>query len=216
MSSIVLTGDTSGAITVSAPAVAGTNTITMPASSGTLAIGDSTGSVIEELHSLCNGTDLRGRATITNVTGVQNLTTTYAVATGSEVTNYTPPVGTTMVIYEYNFYIGYANTIGGISHYRFYYSTDGSTYIEAESLRRNHFAYYGGSNPIFRVPIILGASTGVANDAILTDVRPTLYLKWETREYGSGNQQKLHATRYWDGADVSIFSKPQVMIKAIV
>jgi len=37
MSSIVLTGDTSGAITVSAPAIAGTNTITMPASSGTLA-----------------------------------------------------------------------------------------------------------------------------------------------------------------------------------
>ena len=45
MGSIVLTGDTSGAITVSAPAEAGTNTITMPASSGTLAIGDSTGSV---------------------------------------------------------------------------------------------------------------------------------------------------------------------------
>ncbi len=36
MSSIVLTGDTSGAITVSAPAVAGTNTITLPASTGTL------------------------------------------------------------------------------------------------------------------------------------------------------------------------------------
>lgn len=215
MSSIVLTGDTSGAITVSAPAVAGTNTITMPASSGTLAIGDSTGSVIEELHSLCNGTDLRGRATITNVTGVQNLTTTYAVATGSEVTNYTPPVGTTMVIYEWNFYIGYVEN-GGISHYRFYYSTDGSTYIEAESFRRNHFSYYAGSNPIFRVPIILGASTGVANDAILTDVRPTLYLKWEVREYGSGNEQKLHTTTYWDGASVSVLSKPQVMIKAIV
>ena len=36
MSSIVLTGDTSGAITVSAPAVAGTNTITLPASTVTL------------------------------------------------------------------------------------------------------------------------------------------------------------------------------------
>jgi hypothetical protein len=36
MSSIVLTGDTSGAITVSAPAVAGTNTITMPSETGTL------------------------------------------------------------------------------------------------------------------------------------------------------------------------------------
>ena len=37
MADIVLTGDTSGAITVAAPAVAGTNTLTLPASTGTLA-----------------------------------------------------------------------------------------------------------------------------------------------------------------------------------
>ncbi len=37
MADIVLTGDTSGAITVSAPAVAGTNTLTLPATTGTLA-----------------------------------------------------------------------------------------------------------------------------------------------------------------------------------
>ncbi len=37
MSDIVLNGDTSGAITVSAPAVAGTNTLTLPATTGTLA-----------------------------------------------------------------------------------------------------------------------------------------------------------------------------------
>ena len=36
MADIVLTGDTSGAITVAAPAVAGTNTLTLPASTGTL------------------------------------------------------------------------------------------------------------------------------------------------------------------------------------
>ena len=34
MADIVLTGDTSGAITVAAPAVAGTNTITLPAETG--------------------------------------------------------------------------------------------------------------------------------------------------------------------------------------
>ena len=34
MSSIVISGDTSGSITVAAPAVAGTNTITMPALTG--------------------------------------------------------------------------------------------------------------------------------------------------------------------------------------
>ena len=35
MSSIVISGDTSGAITLAAPAVAGTNTITLPATTGT-------------------------------------------------------------------------------------------------------------------------------------------------------------------------------------
>ena len=37
MSSIKLTGDTSGEITISAPAVAGTNTLTLPASTSTIA-----------------------------------------------------------------------------------------------------------------------------------------------------------------------------------
>jgi hypothetical protein len=36
MASMILSGDTSGAITVSAPAVAGTNTITFPANTGTV------------------------------------------------------------------------------------------------------------------------------------------------------------------------------------
>lgn len=36
MSSIVVSGDTSGAITIAAPAVAGTNTLTLPASTGTI------------------------------------------------------------------------------------------------------------------------------------------------------------------------------------
>lgn len=38
MSSIVVSGDTSGAITLQAPLVAGTNTITIPAATGTLAL----------------------------------------------------------------------------------------------------------------------------------------------------------------------------------
>lgn len=39
MSSIVISGDTSGAITLQAPAVAGSTTINLPAESGTLAFG---------------------------------------------------------------------------------------------------------------------------------------------------------------------------------
>lgn len=40
MSSIVVSGDTSGAITIAAPAVAGTNTLTLPASTGTVALNN--------------------------------------------------------------------------------------------------------------------------------------------------------------------------------
>lgn len=39
MSSIVIAGDTSGSVTLQAPAVAGTTVLTLPATSGTLAIG---------------------------------------------------------------------------------------------------------------------------------------------------------------------------------
>ena len=42
MSSIVISGDTSGAITLAAPAVAGTNTITLPASTGTVMVNGPT------------------------------------------------------------------------------------------------------------------------------------------------------------------------------
>jgi hypothetical protein len=38
MASLVVSGDTSGAITIAAPAIAGTNTLTLPASTGTLVV----------------------------------------------------------------------------------------------------------------------------------------------------------------------------------
>ena len=42
MSSIVVSGNTSGAITIAAPAVAGTNTLTLPASTGTVVLDTAT------------------------------------------------------------------------------------------------------------------------------------------------------------------------------
>jgi hypothetical protein len=41
MSSIVISGNTSGAITISAPAVSGTNTLTLPVATGTLVVSGS-------------------------------------------------------------------------------------------------------------------------------------------------------------------------------
>ena len=52
MSSVVISGDTSGAITLASPAVAGTNTITLPASTGTVVTTGSpqSGGVIQTVY----------------------------------------------------------------------------------------------------------------------------------------------------------------------
>lgn len=47
MSSLVISGDTSGTVTVAAPAVAGTTTITMPAVSGTMVVLPTTVSMVQ-------------------------------------------------------------------------------------------------------------------------------------------------------------------------
>ena len=47
MASLVLTGDTSGQVTISAPAVAGTNTLTLPALTGTVLTNKTAGTVLQ-------------------------------------------------------------------------------------------------------------------------------------------------------------------------
>lgn len=50
MSSIVISGDTSGAITLAAPAVAGTNTLTLPALTGTVLTTATAGTVLQVVN----------------------------------------------------------------------------------------------------------------------------------------------------------------------
>jgi len=64
MSSVVISGDTSGAVTVSAPAVAGTNTATLPAATGELSMLGGTG----QTWQIVTGSRVSG-TTYTNSTG---------------------------------------------------------------------------------------------------------------------------------------------------
>ena len=69
MASIKLTGDTSGEITISAPAVAGTNTLTLPASSGNIVSAVGTAYTLKGITYLTSGT----AATYTVPTGVRSI-----------------------------------------------------------------------------------------------------------------------------------------------
>jgi hypothetical protein len=74
MSSVVIAGDTSGAITLAAPAVAGTNTITLPASTGTVVTTGSpqSGSVLQVVSNTYT--------TIVTTTSTSPVTTNLAVS----------------------------------------------------------------------------------------------------------------------------------------
>ena len=74
MSSVVISGNTSGAITLSAPNVAGTNTITLPAATGTMLTTASTGTVLQVVatndstqRSTSNGTFTASGMSVTTV-----------------------------------------------------------------------------------------------------------------------------------------------------
>ena len=61
----------------------------------------SPGTVLQEIYGFCDGRTVSG-ITFPNVTAVQALTTTHTDLTGSNIT-YTPPTGTTTVVYTFTF-----------------------------------------------------------------------------------------------------------------
>ena len=72
MADIVLTGNTSGAITIAAPAVAGTNTITLPASTGTIITDTSpkTGNILQVVSVTKDTSFTTTSTSFTDITGL--------------------------------------------------------------------------------------------------------------------------------------------------
>jgi len=99
MSSVVISGDTSGAITLAAPAVAGTNTITLPASTGTVLTTGSpqSGGVIQ----------------VVNATYATQVSTTSATFTATGLTASITPKFATSKILVTVIHSGVATSAGG-------------------------------------------------------------------------------------------------------
>ena len=82
MSSVVISGDTSGAITLAAPAVAGTNTITLPASTGTAVVGSAGVSAVGQIPFSTDGTSYTPTAKIVSGTAQNSTSGTSITFTG--------------------------------------------------------------------------------------------------------------------------------------
>jgi hypothetical protein len=172
------------------------------------------GEVIEELHSVCNSTSLHGRATIQNVTGYYAIPQSYGDATGSVVTNYTPPTGTKTIVYEFVCMLQWFDA-HAISHWRLYFKLGSGSWVEVSKARYSRSGYYPEDKVVTRWVFTYNASSADNSLGVITGT-PVLSFKWMVRDYGGSNERGgLHRTQYWDGGGTDMYSQPMIMIKAI-
>lgn len=166
--------------------------------------------VLEVVASPCDGSTIstsNGDVTFQNVTGVQNLSTTFTDVTGSKIT-YTPPTGTTQVIYEFNFQASRLDGLA-ISHYRMYIDGNEVTYMRSEIAAEDQSV-----RTTIRWIFNIGGSTNNATgrQASWTSGKE---IKLQAEDYGSSYDIQLHETNWWNGAGTDQFSMPTLSLTAI-
>jgi hypothetical protein len=169
------------------------------------------GETIEYLSSPCDGSTVSGISgdyTWPTVSAVQLLTTTFEDMTGSSI-SYTPPTGTTKVIYRLTYLASRFIDAHGIISNMFYIDDTEVLYA-----RYTVGSDYLAQRVVFEWPINIGgdADTNVGRVETWTTAKT---LKLQAREYGASNEAKLHETYYWENAASSQFSMPVLTIIAI-
>lgn len=175
--------------------------------------GFTVGSNVKEvLTMLCDGgtyTVPSGAYTTTNVTAKLGLTTTYGDVPGS-VISYTPPAGTAVVVYEYNFAFTRGNDNHPIGSFKFFID-------DVEVVSARHALGLSSTPQLvptlkYVIPIGGTADTNTGRQASWSGAKT---LKIQAREHASGNEVNLFATYYWDGVTSDQVSKPTLTITAL-
>jgi len=226
MSTVKLTADSGGGtVALAGPSTTTGNaavTLTLPQNdgdadqvlttngSGVTSWAAASSAVKEQFFTPCDGSTIStsaGDITVGNVTAEQSGTSSYAQVTGSSI-SYTPPSGTTQVIYEYSFSFGYVDA-WNIGHFRL--SIGGIEVSDARS------TYAGRENLIGRFSIkwgfnIGGSTTAATGRQATWTSAKTIMLEY--RDYSSSYNAKIHHNNYWDGTTGGVV-KPCVGITAI-
>jgi len=168
--------------------------------------------ILEQFFSPCDGSVIAasaGNITMPNVTAKQNLTTSYADITGSSI-SYTPPSGTTQVIYELHLYKA-AGDDNAIHHQKLFLDSDEVT--KARMTHRSTILFDG----IFLVTkwgfnIGGSADTSVGRVASWSSAKT---IKATAREWSADHETSFHETGSWDGSSASHLVLPSIGITAI-
>lgn len=165
--------------------------------------------VKEVLAMLCDGesyTVSSGTYTSTNVTAAAGTSSTFSTLGGSAIT-YTPPSGTTAVLYEFIYQQSALNAQHAILSARLMIAgtevTDSRTDISANSNMSMLVSFR------YLIPIGGTASAATGRQASWTSGKE---LKIECRRHGSSNEPRLHVGHYWNGTNTGQFHRPSLII----
>ena len=209
---IKLNGSSSGSVAINAPATTAggaDRTLTLPDKTATI----SPRMVLERFLTPCDGSTIataNGNITVGTVTGVQLLTETHADVTGSSIT-YTPPTGTTQVIYEFHFFNG------GTDASSLQYTKLMLAGVEVTNARRSFYNvndYDNSTNNCITWAFNIGGSAVAATGRVASWTSGK-EIKIMSREHTSSMEAKIHECRYWDGSDSPYFAQPLIGITAI-
>ena len=227
MSEVKLTADSGGGtVAIAGPSTTTGNaavTLTLPQNdgdadqvlttngSGVTSWSTVSSAVKEQFFTPCDGSTIStsaGDITIVDVTSDQaGSNSAWADLTGSNIT-YTPPSGTTQVVYEFHFHFTSVD-VWNIAHFRLSIGgtevTDGRTTYACRERLIGRFCIKWTFN--------IGGSTtdATGRQATWTSGKE---IKIEYKDYGSGHNSKAHNSGYWDQS-TGVVVKPCVGITAI-
>ena len=185
------------------------------------------GEIIETLQGVCDGNDVTvqsGTYTLADVDALQAAGNNYATISGSSI-NYTPPAGTTRVIYEFWVYMRDAGSGNGsrpLLHFQSQLdNSSGTPTIINNSRHTWRFASTADVQDVQtwvynKAIVSIGQvdTESVANGRLISwDSARTF--RWRFRRYSSSFDADLHETQNWDGSGTNIRVRPHVKITAI-
>ena len=167
----------------------------------------------EQFTLVANGESITvtsGTYTPANVTAAQVLTDSHVVINGSSLA-YTPPSGTTDVIYEFSFTFQHYDTLNTLMHYVM--RIDGTqitgtrqTYSDAGTYDNQRLAFQ------WRIPIGGSASNTTGRVASWSSAKT---IDMTMRRYNSSYTSQLHRSVYFDGGSVALVPQPIIKITAL-
>ena len=177
--------------------------------------------VLENLLQSGETTSFCGRATLTPATAAQTLpggasggVHEFTVITGSEITNFTPVLGTKKVKYSFQFHHA-MHDINGLANYQIELKIDSGSWTTVPDTSVSAFAhdYYNAITEIAWV-ITLDDIDDVSSGRT-TAVRPVIGIRVKGKEFDSNHEAQVHNSKYHGAVDANHFRPPLLEVKCI-